>query len=262
MEMDYGIEFKNVTKAYKKKTALDLKVEFDYKKKRALDRLMVAKDFEKKPALDHLTVAFPTGQITGLLGPNGAGKSTLLKMLVGLVHQDEGTISVFGRSPSWRNNGEIAYLPDRGRWYALQTIAEALAYAQVIFPAFDLDLARKMADSMDLDPAAQVSTLSKGLEARLNLILCLARRVRLVLLDEPFSGIDLVSRDKITQNIIDSMLDLPKTIIICTHEIHEAESIFDHVIFLDQGRQVLAGNAEQLRAEKGSIESVYRGLFQ
>lgn len=182
--------------------------------------------------------------------------------LVGLVHQNEGTISVFGRSPSWRNNGEIAYLPDRGRWYDIQTIAEALAYAQVIFPAFDLDLARKMADSMDLDPAAQVSTLSKGLEARLNLILCLARRVRLVLLDEPFSGIDLVYRDKIIQNIIDSMLDLPKTIIICTHEIHEAESIFDHVIFLDQGRQVLAGNAEQLRAEKGSIESVYRGLFQ
>jgi len=233
MEMEYAIELKNVTKSYKKKLALD-----------------------------RLTVAFPTGQITGLLGPNGAGKSTLLKMLVGLVHQDEGTISVFGQSPSWRNNGEIAYLPDRGRWYALQTVAEALAYAEVIFPAFDLDLARKMADSMELDPTAQIRTLSKGLEARLNLILCLARRVRLILFDEPFSGIDLVSRDKITQNIINSMFDLPKTIIICTHEIHEAESIFDHVIFIDKGQMVLADNAEQLRTEKGSIESVYRGLFQ
>lgn len=262
MEMEYGIEFKNVTKVYKNKTPLERKEEFEYKKKKLHDRLTVPKSFKKKAALDHLTVAFPTGQITGLLGPNGAGKSTLLKMLVGLVHPDEGTISVFGQTPGWRNNGEIAYLPDRGRWYELQTVAEALKYAHVIFPAFDLELARKMADSMDLDPAVQISTLSKGLEARLNLILCLARRVKLVLLDEPFSGIDLVSRDKITQNIIDSMLDLPKTIVLCTHEIHEAESIFDHVIFLDQGREVLAGNAEQLRAEKGSIESVYRGLFQ
>jgi len=262
MKMEYGIEFKNVTKVYKNKTPFERKEEFEYKKEKLHDQLMVPKSFKKKPALDHLTVASPKRQITGLLGPNGAGKSTLLKMLVGLVHPDEGTISVFGQNPGWRNNGEIAYLPDRGRWYELQTVAEALKYAHVIFPAFDLELAKKMAESMDLDPAAQIRTLSRGLEARLNLILCLARRVKLVLLDEPFSGIDLVSRDKITRNIIDSMLDLPKTIVLCTHEIHEAESIFDHVIFIDQGREVLAGNAEQLRAEKGSIESVYRGLFQ
>lgn len=233
MKMDYGIELKKVTKA-----------------------------FQNTTALDNLTVSFPAGQITGLLGPNGAGKSTLLKMLVGLVHQDEGTISVFGQSPNWRYNAEIAYLPDRGRWYVLQTIAEALAYAHVILPAFNLELAWKMVESMDLDPAAQISTLSKGLEARLNLILCLARQVRLVLLDEPFSGIDLVSRDKIIHNIINSILEVPKTIIICTHEIHEAETIFDHVVFLDKGREILTGNTEQLRTEKGSIESIYRELFQ
>jgi len=119
-----------------------------------------------------------------------------------------------------------------------------------------------MAKMMDLELTDKVSALSKGQGARLQVILCLARNVKLVLLDEPFSGIDLVSRERIIQSIIDSMLDKQQTIIISTHEIHEAESLFDHVVFLDQGKLRLEGNAEVLRQENGSIESIYRGLFR
>lgn len=119
-----------------------------------------------------------------------------------------------------------------------------------------------MVKIMDLDLAVQVSTLSKGQEARLHIILCLARRVKLVLLDEPFSGIDLLSRERIIQLIINSMIDQPQTILISTHEIHETEGLFDHVVFLNKGRLVLEGDAEALRQEKGSIESIYRGVFR
>lgn len=228
----------------------------------ALEINNLCKSYGSKKALTQLTVSFPEGQISGLLGPNGAGKSTLLKVLIGLVKPESGTIRVLGQQPNWKLNAEIAYLPDRAKWYKFHTIEQALSYAFKILPGFDLQRAHQMAKIMDLELNAKVSTLSKGQEARLYVILCLARKVKLVLLDEPFSGIDLVSRERIIQSIIDSMLDNQQTILISTHEIHEAESLFDHVVFLDQGRLILEGNAEALRQENGSIESIYRGLFR
>jgi ABC-2 type transport system ATP-binding protein len=222
----------------------------------------VSKKYGTKAAIDNLTVSFPEGQITGLLGHNGAGKSTLFKMIVGLTRAQSGVIKVFGNEPSWKNNDKIAYLPDRARWYGYQTVEQAFVYANSIFPFFNMERAQEMAQFMSLDPDQKISSMSKGQEARLLLILCLARDVQLVLLDEPFSGIDLISREKIVNGIIDSMINRQQTIIISTHEIHEAESLFDHVVLLDQGRVVMAEDAEKLRAEKGSIESVYRSVFR
>jgi ABC-2 type transport system ATP-binding protein len=222
----------------------------------------VSKRYRHTNALDHLSLQFPEGQVTGVLGPNGAGKSTLFKMIVGLTKPDSGQLAVLDQTPHWSNNSEIAYLPDRAQWYKSHTIEDALSYAAVVFPEFDHNKAIEMAKNMDLDFKARVRTLSKGQEARLHLILCLARKAKLVVLDEPFSGIDLVSRERIIQSIIDSTFEEGKSILISTHEIHEAESLFDHVVFLDQGQLVLQGNAENLRSEKGSIESIYRGLFR
>lgn len=228
----------------------------------ALEINNLCKSYGSKKALTELTVSFPEGQVTGLLGPNGSGKSTLLKSLVGLVKPESGTISVFGQQPSWKLNADISYLPDRAKWYKFHTVEHALSYAHKILPSFDLSRAHQMTKLMDLELTDRVSTLSKGQEARLQVILCLARNVKLVLLDEPFSGIDLVSREQIIQSIIDSMLDKQQTIILSTHEIHEAESLFDHVVFLDQGQLIQEGNTEVLRQENGSIESIYRGLFR
>lgn len=220
------------------------------------------KSYGRKKALNGLDLLIPEGKVTGLLGPNGTGKSTLLKMIAGLVQPDHGTIHVMGKKPHWSLNTEIAYLPDRGGWYPYQAVREALTYANHIFPHFELERAHEMAVTLGLELDSHVHALSKGMQARLYLIFCLARRVKLVLLDEPFSGIDLVSREKIMQMVIDSLMEHPQTLIISTHEIHEAESLFDHVVFLDQGRQVSTGNTEELRAAHGSVESIYRGLYR
>ncbi|MHB8072966.1 ABC transporter ATP-binding protein [Desulfosporosinus fructosivorans] len=228
----------------------------------AIEIKYLNKFYGSKVALDDLYVTFPEGKITGLLGPNGAGKSTLFKAIVGLIKPQCGNILVFGQHPHWKLNAEIAYLPDRAKWYKAHTIKQALTYALNVLPGFDLLRALELADQMQLDLDDQVSTLSKGQEARLHIILCLARKVKLVLLDEPFSGIDLLSREQIIQCIIESMLDQPQTILISTHEIHEAEGLFDHVVFLNRGQLVLEGNTDILRQEKGSIESIYRGLFR
>ena len=181
---------------------------------------------------------------------------------VGLVKPESGTLSIFGQPPSWKLNADISYHPDRAKWYRFHTVEQALSYAHKILPGFDLSHAHQMAKMMDLELTDKVSTLSKGQEARLHVLLCLARNVKIVLLDEPFSGIDLVSRERIIQSIINSMLDNQQTIILSTHEINEAESLFDYVVFLDQGQLIREGNAEVLRQENGSIESIYRGLFR
>ncbi len=222
----------------------------------------ITKTYGVQRALDSLTLNLREGQVTGVLGPNGAGKSTLFKTIVGLVKPDAGSITVLGGKPSWQVNAQIAYLSDQCRWYGSHTVRQAIDYAAVVFPYFNKERAEQLAAFMGLNFDATVYTLSKGQEARLKLIMCLARDVRLMLLDEPFSGIDLISREKIIQGLIESFAERKQTIVISTHEIREAESLFDQVAFIDQGRVILSGDAETLREERGSLESIYRGLFQ
>lgn len=222
----------------------------------------VTKTYGGLKALDALNLEIPSGQVIGVLGPNAAGKSTLFKAVMGLVKPDAGRITVLGSQPSWRINGQIAYLSDQCRWYQAHTVEQAIEYAELVFPHFNRENAEHLLDSMRLDPGASVASLSKGQEARLKLTLCLAREVQLLLLDEPFSGIDLISREVIIEGLIESFTEKRPTIVISTHEIREVESLFDQVIFLDQGRVRLQGEAEALRAEKGSLESIYRGLYQ
>ena len=183
------------------------------------------KSYNSKHVIDNLSLSFTEGKVTGLLGPNGAGKSTLLKMLVGLVKPDSGSILIFRQQPSRELNSQIAYLPDRAGWYSFQTLKEALTYANMIFPGFDVEKASDMLKLMKLDPEMKVGNLSKGQQACFYLIFCLARKVRLCILDEPFSGIDLISRERIIQGIIASIIDGNQTIIISTHEIYETESL-------------------------------------
>lgn len=222
----------------------------------------VSKKYGSTKALDSLTMSIPEGQITGVLGPNGAGKSTLFKTIVGLTRPDQGDITVLGQKPSWKVNSQVAYLADQCRWYEFHTVLEAINYAAAVFPNFNKEKAQELVSSLGLTNDATVGSLSKGQKARLQLIMCLARDVQLLLLDEPFSGIDLVSREKIIQGIIQTFSNNKQTIIINTHEIHQAESLFDQVIFMDQGQVIMAGEVETLRQESGSIEAIYRGLFQ
>jgi ABC-2 type transport system ATP-binding protein len=220
------------------------------------------KKYDKKTAIDNLTVAFPEGRVSGLLGPNGAGKSTLLKMFVGLAKSDSGSIKVLGGSPSWKTNAEISYLPDRAKWYQFHTVEHAIKYSSQIFPSFNVLRAKELADSMKLDLKSKVSELSRGQQACLMLLISLSRDTKLVLLDEPFSGIDLISRERIIHSIIDSLAEQKQTFVISTHEIYEAESLFEYAVFLNDGQLLKADDAESLRAQDGSIESIYRRLYR
>ncbi len=171
-------------------------------------------------------------------------------------------LQIFGQQPSIKLNSHIAYLPDRAGWYQFQTVKEALDYANMIFTNFNLEKANEYVSSNETRSLMKVENLSKGQQACLYLIFCLARNVRLCILDEPFSGIDLISRERIIQGIIDSIMDSNQTIIISTHEIYESESLFEEVVFLDNGNVKLMGDVEEFRSQGESLETIYRRLYQ
>ncbi|GGJ02681.1 ABC transporter [Alicyclobacillus cellulosilyticus] len=221
----------------------------------------LSKRYGRRTALDRFTVHIPFGCIAGVLGPNGSGKSTFFRTLAGLVRPDAGEVRVLGETPGWQAMRRIAYLPDRARWYAGHRVEDALRWAARLWPGFARDVAEELLVRMDLEPAMDVSGMSRGEEARLMLALCLARQVPLYILDEPFTGIDILSRERILSALIEMASRREMTVLLSTHEIGEVEGVLDYAVFVRGGRVVLAGAAEDIRADQGSMVDVYRRLF-
>ncbi|AJY74081.1 ABC transporter ATP-binding protein [Paenibacillus beijingensis] len=222
----------------------------------------IVKTYRGKRVLSDVTLRIPENSITAVLGPNGAGKSTLLRIIVGMVQPEAGSIEVLGQKPGWALNRHIAYLPDRASWYPHHDVTQAVEWGHMMLPGFNADWAWELLEQMNLEPSMPVAGMSKGQEARLMLALCMARDVPLIVLDEPFSGIDLLSREKIIAVLIDSLAERGQSVIMNTHEIVETESLFDYAVFLDSGQVMLASEVERLRQERGSVENVYRELYR
>ncbi|HET7658102.1 MAG TPA: ABC transporter ATP-binding protein [Bacillales bacterium] len=222
----------------------------------------LTKQYGEKYALNDLNLSIPVGEIVGILGPNGSGKSTLFRTITGLVRPDSGKINVLAKLPGWETNRDIAYLPDRARWYRDHKVSQAFQWAENFLPGFDRETADSLAENMKLNSEMKTSGMSRGQEGRLMLILCLARRVPLIVLDEPFSGIDALSREKIIEGLIEHLSDSSQTVLISTHEIHEAEGLFDRAFFLEDGHVKLSGESEELRREYGSMHSLLRKLYE
>lgn len=222
----------------------------------------VTKKYRKTLALNNLTLDIPEGRIAGVLGPNGAGKSTFFRLLMGHIQPSEGAIEVLGNKPGWQLNDQIAYLPDRARWYSDYNVEQTIQYGKNFLPEFNIAKAYELAKEMNLELKMLTRNMSRGQEAKLMLLLCMARQVPLVILDEPFAGIDLIAKEQIMEVIIDLASSREQTILISTHEIAETEGLFDYVVFFKEGEAVLTGDVEQLRSEQGSLQSVYRHLYR
>lgn len=227
----------------------------------AVEMQNVTKEYGDRLALDRMSLQIPSNKVTGVLGPNGSGKSTLFKLITGITRPTSGSINVLGNVPGWKNNHNIAYMPDRAGWYENWKIRDVMNWGEYLLPGFNRARAEELLQFMKLDPDMVTHGLSKGEEARMLLTLCISRDVPLLLLDEPFSGIDLISREKIIGALIDVLAKGEQTLIITTHEIYEAEPLFDHVVFIEKGKVKMAGDTEDLRAEYGSMEQLYRRLY-
>ncbi|MBS4209287.1 ABC transporter ATP-binding protein [Bacillus sp. FJAT-50079] len=212
----------------------------------------VTKKYGSEYALNQVDLEFQSGKIYGLLGPNGSGKSTTLKMITGLVYPSNGSVTVFGEEVTRKSCEKVSYLTELDMFYESFTIKRMIDFYASQFPDFNESKANELLKEMNLTVNKKIKQLSKGNRGRLKLILTLAREAPVILLDEPFSGLDALVRDSIVKSLL-TYIDFEKqTVIIATHEIDEIEPIMDEVIAIFNGDIIGHENVEQLREEQGT----------
>ena len=223
----------------------------------------VVKRFPLTKALDGVNLAIDPGKVVGLLGHNGSGKTTMLKIIAGLRRPTSGRVEVLGMAPGVETKKRVAFLSEVNTYYDWMTVDGLLNFVKSFHPDLCLEKAAELKEFMKLKGAAKIGALSKGQQARLKLVVGLSRQADLMLLDEPLAGIDPPSRAKILHALVGELRQEGQTVIISTHEVKEAEPIFDHVVFLREGRNVLEGDAETLRAETGhSMEELFGEVLE
>ena len=209
----------------------------------------VNKYFGTVRALDNFQAELPSGRVIGLFGPNGAGKSTALKMIAGLNRPNRGQVLVDGLDPR-KTRDRVAYLPEIDHLYPWMTVGKAANFIGTFYSDWDQEKYLGLLSYLCLDENMKIGKISKGQRAKVKLLLTLSRRSSYLLLDEPLSGIDLLTREEIINSVIRDYREGEQTIIISTHEIGEIEGLVDEVIFIQEGKIVLTGNAEDLREER------------
>lgn len=221
----------------------------------------LTKRYFAKRAVDQVNLELTGGHIYALLGPNGSGKSTLMKLLSGLVKKSEGSISVDGKQLDWRAREDISYTPTEPFFYSYMKVSDVAAYYDDFFKDFDKARFYDLIKDMELTPDMKVRSLSSGMLAKVKIAAAMARRSKLILLDEPFNGIDLLSRDALAKTIIGEMSE-GSSLVISSHMVEELESLVDMAIFMKNGRIAEMCDVEGLRIkENKSIADKYREIY-
>ncbi|QHB71883.1 ABC transporter ATP-binding protein [Stenotrophomonas rhizophila] len=206
------------------------------------------KAYKQTVALDNTSFTIAPGRITGLIGPNGAGKTTLLKALLGLTTV-EGELQVLGLDPAVQRNAlmndvcfiaDVAVLP---RW---MKVREAIDFVAGTHPRFDRARCERFLASTKLQPKQRVRELSKGMIVQLHLALVMAIDAKVLVLDEPTLGLDILYRKEFYQRLLEDYFDEQKTIIVTTHQVEEIEHILTDVMFIRDGRIVLTTDMEDI----------------
>ena len=221
----------------------------------------ISKKIKNKEILKGITFNLEKGKVLGIMGPNGQGKTTLLNVIQGFLKPDNGEIKVDGNLQSALTKKDISFLQDVNIFNKSMRIKDAISLYVDFFDDFDKEKMDYYLSFMNLDSSSRIKDLWKGMMEKFNLSLALSRKAKLYMLDEPISGVDPVSREKILDAILENLSE-DSSMIITTHYIGELERIFDEVIFLGDGKIIEHGDAEELREKyKGSIDEIYRNIF-
>ena len=222
----------------------------------------VTKQYGDKKALDDISFTLEPGKIYGLLGPNGSGKSTAIKIINDLLKPTSGTVQINGLAPGVESKKIISYLPDRSYLNDWMKVEDAFKLFEDFYEDFDRNREEEMLKSLNIASDARLKTLSKGTLEKVQLILIMARRAKLYILDEPIAGVDPAAREYILQTILSNYGE-ESSILISTHLITDVEKVLDEVLFLQNGRIVLSGAVDDIRAEHGkSIDGLFREVFR
>lgn len=221
-----------------------------------VDARGLRKSYGATVALDGIDLRVEEGRIVGLVGPNGSGKTTALSAIVGLTSH-EGHLTVLGRNP-WTDRdqlvrdvcfiADVAVLP---RWIR---VSQALDYVAGVHPRFDRARAEAFLSRTTIKPAAKVRELSKGMVAQLHLAVVMAIDARLLVLDEPTLGLDILYRKEFYDALLNDYLERSRTVIVATHDVAEVQDVLTDLVFIDRGRIVFSRSTED-------VESQYREVL-
>ena len=208
----------------------------------------LSKRYGKRVAVDGIDFEIPAGRIVGLIGPNGSGKTTTLKAALGLIPFD-GQLSVLGFDPRTQRDdlmqdvcfiADVAILP---RWLKVK---DAISFCEGIHPRFNRERAEKYIANTKLSPDMKVKAMSKGMIVQLHLALVMAIDAKLLVLDEPTLGLDILYRKQFYHQLLEDYFDENKTILITTHQIEEVENILTDLMFIRDGKITLAASMDEI----------------
>lgn len=222
----------------------------------------LTKSYGHKVALHDVNLQMKKGNIIGLLGPNGSGKTTLIKILCGLLKDYDGEISIDGREVGVYSKSIISYLPDEPYFASWMKVKDVIKVFQDMYADFDTERCARLSDRFGISDDMLIKTMSKGTKEKFQLCLVMARRAKIIILDEPIGGVDPAAREVILDTILSNYFE-DQTILIATHLIADIERIFNSVIFIKDGEIILDNDVETIRQETGkSIDELFREKFR
>lgn len=217
----------------------------------------LSRRFWRTHALRPLDLTIPAGTVNVLIGANGAGKTTLLKLLVNLLQPSAGSATVFGtdsRRLTPADLRRIGYVSENLQQPEGLTVAGLMAYWRPLYPTWDVALEARLLRDFDLPPDRKLRQLSRGMAMKAALASVLPYRPELLILDEPFSGLDPLTRDQVVNGMLELVSAEGCTVLVSSHEIAEVETLADRILWLDRGSLRLAEDADSLRARFRRVE--------
>ena len=209
----------------------------------------VTKRFGRFEAIEELSLSVPEGSVYALIGPNGAGKTTTIRVLMNILQPDRGEVTVLGtpsRQLSTKDFERIGYVSESQKLPDGLSLAHYFEYLRSLYPAWDRALEKQLCEQFELPPSRKIKHLSHGMRMKTLLVGALSYRPKLLVLDEPLSGLDTLVRDEVVNGLLQQAADT--TILISSHELAEIESFTTHVAFMQNGRLLLQESIERLQS--------------
>ena len=216
--------------------------------------------FGARTALASVSVSMQRGAVYGLVGANGAGKTTLIKHVLGLLRAESGSVRVFGLDPVTDPVAvlsRIGYLSEENDLPGWMRVDELIRYSRAFYPGWDDAYAEELLQAFALDPTAKVKSLSKGQKARAGLLIALAYRPELLVLDEPSSGLDPIVRRDILGAVIRTIADEGRTVLFSSHLLEEVEQVADHVTMIHKGAIALSAPLDEIQGSHGTLTVLF-----
>ena len=219
----------------------------------------LTKRYRGKAVVDKLSLSIPRGSVYGLIGPNGAGKSTTLKSLMRLIKISSGSASILGHdvhSDFQAVKSRLGYVPETHHIYRWMKVKRVIAFTRSFYPSWNDEFCNQMLQMMELDPDKKVKQLSKGMLAKLALLLAVSHEPELLVLDEPLSGLDPIVRDEFIDGVLKTICERDTTVIFSSHTIGDVQRLADSVGILFNGRLLVNDSTEAIVNKTKQIQVV------